>query len=157
MHTSNSKEIQPWVVCHCWLSRRDNVQNRPAAAQLKVQGRQAIHLQFRVTALALLADRGTSGNLSIGCICEPGRNWTWFWASMLVIEKRRSNCFALKGGQVIEKTQEAGLKPGTTFRKEGKRTGTSKQGREARTGSSERKSDRSRRSLRRLLEERHSR
>src|SRR6266853_2768895 len=33
----------------------------------------------------------------------------------------------------------------------------SKQGKEATTGSSERKSDRSRRSLRRLLEERHSR
>jgi hypothetical protein len=36
--------------------------------------------------------------------------------------------------QVIEKTQEAGLKPGTTFGKEGKRTGKAKQGKEAKTG-----------------------
>jgi GTP cyclohydrolase III len=33
---------------------RDNVRNRPPAAQLKVQGRQAIHLQFRSPPLLYL-------------------------------------------------------------------------------------------------------
>ena len=117
---------------------REQVQNRPPAAQLKVQPVKPFIY-------------------SIGCIFAHGRN-----CDVVLREhagnRKTSQQFVLPSSvQGMEKTQEAGAKPGTTFGPEGKRTGKAKQGKEAKTGSSERKSDQSRRSLRRLLEERHSR